>query len=426
MSSKNKYIVRQPIKDMQGNIIGNEIVYHGESQTYGGEENDFAAADTIYSFLTQNTDKVLSGSLNFMTFTTTLLMKKTPRLFNKGELVIQVDDSVIVHPLAMRFVEQFAKEGYKVAVNEFQFSPRYLSLVDRFDYIKINFQNTTDNSIRNIVEVAHSMNKKCIATMVDSEALYQKAAEAGVDAMEGPWAAEKLNTVPHSGGYLQSNFFRLMVAVTADEPNVEQIEQIIAMDATLTYSLLRLVNSAYFALRNRASSVQQAIMVMGLGQLRQWIYLMSMEQSGELDQGQEEFLKLSFLRATFCSELLRFAKDVPISRSDAYLMGMFSTLDYLIAAPLEEILNQVPISEEVKVALLSGEGRCGALYHLVRSYERADWKEITRLAEELSIPTEQLTTVYFKCVNEVNSIWSQLMEVATDAPPPVNPETLLE
>lgn len=111
MSSNNKYIVRQSIKDLQGNIIGYEIVYHGESQTYGGEENDFAAADTIYSFLTQNTDKVLSGSLNFMTFTTTLLMKKTPRLFNKGELVIQVDDSVIIHPLAMRFVEQFAKEG---------------------------------------------------------------------------------------------------------------------------------------------------------------------------------------------------------------------------------------------------------------------------------------------------------------------------
>lgn len=413
MSSKNKYIVRQPIKDLQGNIIGNEIVYHGESQAYGGEENDFAAADTIYSFLTQNTDKLLSGSLNFMTFTTTLLLKKTPRLFNKGELVIQVDDSVIIHPLAMRFLEIFASEGYQIAVNEFQFSPRYLSLVDKFDYIKINFQNTAESTIRNIVEVAHSMNKKCIATMVDSEELYHNAIQAGVDAVEGLWAAEKLNTVPHSGGYLESNFFRLMVAVTADEPNVEEIEQIISMDATLTYSLLRLVNSAYFALRNRASSVQQAIMVMGLGQLRQWIYLMSMEQNGEMGQGQEEFLKLSFLRATFCSELLRYAKDVPISRSDAYLMGMFSTLDYLIAAPLEDILDQVPISPEVRTALLTGEGRCGDLFRLVRSYERADWKEITRLAEKLGVPTEQLTNVYFKCVSEVNTIWSQLMEAST-------------
>ena len=68
-------------------------------------------------------------------------MKQTPKLFNPADLVIQVDDSVIIHPLAMRFVERYSKEGYKVAVNEFQFSPRYFSILDRFDYIKINFRS---------------------------------------------------------------------------------------------------------------------------------------------------------------------------------------------------------------------------------------------------------------------------------------------
>lgn len=81
----SKYIVRQPIKDQANKIIGYEIQYHGENQAFGDNgknvrENDFAAADTIYNFLTMNTDKLLRGALNFMTFTTTLLMKKTPRL----------------------------------------------------------------------------------------------------------------------------------------------------------------------------------------------------------------------------------------------------------------------------------------------------------------------------------------------------------
>ena len=75
----NKYIVRQPIKNAENKIIGYEIQYHGENQAFSGGDtaasNDFAAADTIYNFLTQNTDKLLRGSLNFMTFTTTLLMK---------------------------------------------------------------------------------------------------------------------------------------------------------------------------------------------------------------------------------------------------------------------------------------------------------------------------------------------------------------
>ena len=88
----NKYIVRQPIKDTAGVIIGYEILYHGENQAFSAENGstsaDFAAADTIYTFLTQNSTKALKGTLNFMTFTTMLLMKKTPRLFDKSDLVI--------------------------------------------------------------------------------------------------------------------------------------------------------------------------------------------------------------------------------------------------------------------------------------------------------------------------------------------------
>ena len=76
----SKYIVRQPIKDADNRIIGYEIQYYGENQAFGGEgaerANEFAAADTIYNFLTLNTDKLLRGTLNFMTFTTTLLMKR--------------------------------------------------------------------------------------------------------------------------------------------------------------------------------------------------------------------------------------------------------------------------------------------------------------------------------------------------------------
>ena len=277
----NKYIVRQPIKDLHGKNLGYEIRYAGESSAYeSGEGQDFAAADTIYNFLIQNTDKSFKGVRNFMTFTTNLLMKKTPKLFSPEDLVIQVDDSVIIHPLAMHFVERYAKDGYKVAVNEFQFSPRYISILDRFDYIKINFHTNSDASIRNIVEMAHSMGKQCVATGVDDEELYQRAHIMEVDAMEGRYVAEQMFTAVHSSSYLQSNFFRLMVAITKDEPDIEEIEQIIAMDATLTYSLLRIVNSAYFALRNRATEVHQAIVVLGLGQLRQWIYLMGSGVSG--------------------------------------------------------------------------------------------------------------------------------------------------
>lgn len=409
--ANQKYIVRQPIKDAQGGIIGYEILYHGENQAFGGEGegNNFAAADTIYTFLTQNTTKALKGSLNFMTFTTMLLMKKTPKLFDKDDLVIQIDDSVIIHPLSMRFVQQFAKEGYKIAVNEFRFAPRYLALLDGIDYIKLNIKTTTDDSLHNILEIAHSMNKKCIVTDIDSEQLYRKAISFGADGLEGTYVAERLTTRAHSSAYIQSNFFRLMVAVTRDEPNVEEIEQLISADVSLTFALLKVVNSAYFALRHRATTITQAIMTLGLGQLKQWIYLLSASNAeNQIDPGSEEFMKLSFMRANFCSELMNYAKDMPISKSEAYLLGMFSTLNYLIDAPLEELLSEVSIDDNIKAALLNHEGRCGKLYDLVLSYEAADWQRISTLAAELGVPDNVITSIYFVCMENVDTLWEQL------------------
>ena len=323
--SSSKYIVRQPIKDPENHILGYEIQYYGENYAFSGGDpqsrgNEFAAADTIYNFLTLNTDKLLRGSLNFMTFTTTLLMKKTPRLFDKGELVIQIDDSVIIHPLAMHMINQYAKEGYQIAINEFQFAPRYLAIMDSIDYIKLNFRDTPEMTLKNIIEIAHSMNKKCIAVNIDREELYQWAIKLKVDAMEGTFVAEKMTTKTHNSGYMQSNFFRLMVAVLRDEPDVEEIEQIISVDATLAYGLLKIANSRYFSLRSKVTTVRQAIMTVGLNELKQWVYLLSASNAeNPMDEGAEEFLRR--LGEEFPSVILRPTGVYGPREKDYYLMA---------------------------------------------------------------------------------------------------------
>jgi EAL and modified HD-GYP domain-containing signal transduction protein len=89
-------------------------------------------------------------------------------------------------------------------------------------------------------------------------------------------------------------------------------------------------------------------------------------------------------------------------------MGMFSTLGKLMQIPLEEVLAQLPISDEIKNALLRFEGKGGLLYELVVSYEQADWKKISNIATELNIPQSQIANKYFECVENVNSIWEGL------------------
>lgn len=417
----SKYVVRQPIKDRENNIFGYEILFQVENGSLYNQNSDYAAAESISSFLMQNNENVFQDKITFMTFTPNLLFKNTPKMFKQNDLVIQIEDNVIIHPLSLNLIQRFMNSGYKIAVNDFQFAPRYFSIMEFVDYIKVNFHDKNTSSLENIIKMGKGFKKKCIATGVDSRELYDLAMQFDVDYFQGTYVADIMMTKANKTEYLQSNFFLLLIAVTKDDPDMDEIEEIISRDATLTYAILKMVNSVYFALRRRTSSIKQALVILGIGQLKQWVYLLSFNQDGE--GVSEELLKMSFLRANFCSNLLPYMKEEPISKSEAYLMGMFSTLNYLIDAPLEEILAEIPVVDEIKEALLNHTGMCGMLYDLVISYEKADWRGISKNAELLGIPRDIIAQVYFNCIGYVNEIWESLMNpYHSDAPEEGVPE----
>ena len=407
----DSYIVRQAIVNENEKTFGYEILYTDNS--FGGvATDDVTAANTIENFLSSmDSGKFLDGKTAFLTFTSNLLEKNIPKMFATNKLIIQIEDSLITNPYAQNLIAQYKQDGYKIAIKDFEFNPRFFGVLDIVDYIKVNFAHI-DESTANIINIGNSFNKKMIGYNIETQEAYESAKALGCSYFQGSFVSEKMPASFKKVNYMQSNFFLLMVAVTKDEPDLDEIESIVSRDVSLTFSLLRLVNSAYFALRNRAKSVKQALVILGLGQLKQWIYLLSFKQ----DDGTmpDELVKISFLRATFASELLDSAKDMPISKSEAYLMGMFSTLGKLMQMPLEEVLDQLPIGDDVKLALLNQEGKAGTLYKLIISYEKADWKTMAVCAEELGIQQSLIAQKYFECVESVNSIWESLTSVNTN------------
>ena len=406
------YIVRQPILDSKKNILGYEILWKDNSDQE--EQNDTAAANAIEDFFFElNNGEFLDEKTTFISVTPNLIIKNIPRMFASDKLVIQIDDSVLVHPLASKMIYRFRKQGYRIAVKGFEFQPRYFGVLDIVDYIKVDFFDPTLPSLKNIVELGSSLGKQVVAYNVNTSKAYKTAFELGCQYVEGAGVAQQVTSKIHRLDHIQSNFFQLMVAITKEEPDVDEITEIISRDVALTFSLIKLVNSAYFALRSRVKSVKQALVILGLGQLKEWIYLLSFKDSENFP---EELLRMSFLRATFCSRLAPMVQNLPISPSEAYLMGMFSTLGSLMEVPLEAALSELSLSDEVKNALLKGEGICGLLYHMVLCYERADWKSLTALSAQLGIPQNMVSQKYFECVEEVNGIWKSLTSPNTDLP----------
>ncbi len=408
----DRCVVRQAIKETKtGKIIGYELVFQGGKDSMYNN-NEASAADTISDFLVANSAKIVNDGLMFVTFTPSLLLRNTPKMFGKDKVIIQIEDTVIIHPLAMPLIKKYCEAGYRFAINDFQFTPKYFSMLDHASYIRVNMTGYVENmqkqrTVQNIIEMAKGFGRKCMATEVNSKEVYEAAMRLGFDYLEGGYIANTMITKVDKVEYMQGNFFQLVIAVSKDEPDFAAVEEIISRDAGLTYALLRLVNSAYFALRTRTASIRQALITLGIGQLRHWVYMLSFDK--DKSEGSEEILKISFLRAKLASELVKRASGCDISSNDAYMMGMFSTLDYMVNAPLAELLEEIPVADEIKAALLDGSGMAGSLQKLVIAYEKADWKASKTYAEELGISSEGLAQIYVDCAEEVNGIWNSLM-----------------
>lgn len=404
---KQPYIVKQPIHNGDNELYAYEILYV-EDENVGVPSGDAIAANAIETLLMQfQSEGFLEDKVAFVNFTPGLLLRNVPQTFDPGKLVIQIDEDVLLNQLAMKLVKKYRKQGYKIALKGFEFNSRYLTALDCADMIKINFRQGTASK-ESIVEIAGGLGKDIVAFNIDDEKAYKLAKELGVKYMQGTYIGTMLPEKVHHMEHLQSNFFQLVIAVTKEDADFDEIEELISRDVTLTYALLKLVNSSYFALRNNVESVHQALVILGLGQLRQWIYLLSFQSDSDMPS---EFIKISFMRANFCAELAPLAKDMPISKSEAYLMGMFSTLGSLLDVTLEEALCELSISENVVQALLTQEGRAGLLYSMVLFYEQGNWVGMSNNAEALDIPVNVIAQKYFECTDMVNETWDSLVEV---------------
>lgn len=403
----DKYVVQQPIKAVEDNkIIGYELMYQQDDENYFNTASEENAADTIAGFLMQNNELIFGRTKVFVTVTPSLLFRNAAKIFDRDNIVLQIEDNIVVHPSASRSIAKYYEEGYRFAINHFQFQPAYFKLLEYIDYVKLDIKTMEFSALDNTVRVMRGLGKKSIAMGVSTKADFQLAKELEVDYLEGSYIADNLLTKTKKVEFLQGNFFKLVVAVTQDEPNIEEIEEIISRDVSLSYAILKMVNSAYFSLREKISSIRQAIVLLGIGQLKQWVYLMSFYEENEGNY--EEVLKMSFLRATFASVLSEQIKGFSLTKSEAYMMGMFSTLDYLIEVPLEELLQDIPIVEGIKSALIQKDGDAGELYELILYYEKADWKEISNRMNHLGIPSKIVSQLYIDSVEEVNQIWDGL------------------
>ena len=177
------------------------------------------------------------------------------------------------------------------------------------------------------------------------------------------------------GRKLPENHIALLnlISIIQDvEIEIEEIEQLVSQNISLSYKLLRYINSAFFSLPKKIKSIRQAVIFFGLQRLNNWASLMAMTN---IEGKPSELLQTGLVRARMCETL---ALEGRRSESGSYFMlGLFSILDALMDATMEEILAKLPIAEEVTIALLKREGELGAVLNCCLACEQNNWSEVS-------------------------------------------------
>ncbi len=227
---------------------------------------------------------------------------------------------------------------------------------------------------------------------------YEYAKRLGCTFTQGYYFARPTIMTKSSVAPLTVNFMQVMQLVSQEEPEISDIVEVISRDTAMCQRLLRLINSVYFGVRNRVSSINQALVILGLDYLREWVYLMGMQRITRNDN--VEMMRLSLLMAKFCRKLSLMIPDAKKDADAFYLMGLLSMLDHCGASNLERTLQDFPLTDEIKNGLLGRGGVYSDVYNLAYSYEKGNWENVDRIALLYNLDKSRISDAFVQCVKE--------------------------
>jgi c-di-GMP-related signal transduction protein len=400
------YVARQPIFDKDKNIYAYELLFRDGTANYVPDIDGDVATTTLLSntFFTIGMQTLAGGRKTFINFTQNLLEKQVPLLLPKESTVIEILEDVKPGPVLIEACQHMASRGYIIALDDFVYSRELEPLIALANIIKFDFRSTSREQIDAYLKKLSTNNLRMLAEKVETHDEFETAQKMGFELFQGYFFCKPEIIQGREIQGSQINMMRIMTQVNNDTFSLDELEQLISRDMGIAYKLFKYLNSAFFARASKVSSVKQALVYLGEKEIRRFISLIAMSRLA--DGKPSELIRAACIRGKFC-ELLGVDAQEQISASEMFTLGMFSLIDAAIDQPMETILNELPLSRPIKLALIHAKGRLAGYIALVQSYETGQWHRVSRLATALKLNLGTLPTLYLQACQ-----WS---DIATKA-----------
>ncbi|POO78557.1 hypothetical protein C1T30_31050 [Bacillus sp. MBGLi97] len=384
------FVARQPIFNRKEQVVAYELLYReSEKNFFSGIDGDQATTELmINSFLNIGIDKLTEGKRYYVNFTEGLLASGLPTYFDPDQLVVEILEDVPITPELIERCRHLKSLGYTIALDDFCLKHRVErdllhQLLASIDILKIDFFKTTRQERQSILRSCRNHRLTFLAEKVETRKDYEQAVKDGFQLFQGYFFSEPAVIDGQDITYHFHAYYELLHELSEDQPDIENVTNIIERDLSLSYQLLKLLNSPANRPIQKIKSIRQAIVLLGFKEIKRWIFILSFKDlTKKQNSSKNEVVKISLIRAKLC-ELL--AKKTNRPQPASYMLtGMFSFIDTLLHKELAEVISELPLTDEVGQALLGKENDYRKILRLAKSIERNEWEESTPETEGLT------------------------------------------
>ena len=399
-------IARQPIFDKKKDVFAYELIFEPDirgsfpSPRKKKETSKDSTLNAVDSLLVNGLKRLCNGKRAVIHFNHRMLLEEFPLMFPSDMLGIELKEDTDPEKKVTQAVEKMKKAGYLVFVTDYLFNEGDVSLIKMADIVGVDFRSQGLQKRASLFE-GTPFNPRFLAKNVETAADFDLALETGYQYFQGEFFNKadiiSFRNIPS----YKVNLMRILKEINKPTVHFDQIEKILQKDVSVTYKLLRFVNSASFGFKTTVQSIRHALTLLGETETRKWLSFIVLSSVGT--DKPLELIRNTIIRSKFC-ESIAGELDYRSDMANFFLMGMFSMVDAFLDRPMEEILADLPLTPPVKAALLGKSNHFSPVLELVRDYERGDWRHLHVIANQLRLKQSQISSLYLDAVE-----WGKLL-----------------
>jgi EAL and modified HD-GYP domain-containing signal transduction protein len=191
---------------------------------------------------------------------------------------------------------------------------------------------------------------------------------------------------------------QLISQINNEEFDVPKLENLVVQDVSVSYKLLKYLNSSYFGRIQPLSSIRQAISFLGETQFKMFVSLVATSKLA--GNKPNELVRLAIIRAHFLESL---ATELQKDKNELFLLGLFSLIDAMLDQKMETVLKKLPLSDNIITALRDRQGELFLFLRLVETYESGNWVAFRYAQKRIKIDNDKIVAFYLDALARADS-----------------------